>query len=371
MSNTNIPVKVRLLLSAKAAGRCQFRGCNRQLTTSEFSRHKTRFGAYAHIVADSPAGPRGNAARSPALAKAISNLMLLCPDCHKNIDENHSAFSEHVLLAMKAEHEARVLAVTEHKGLTRTHIVLLETGIGNRAGLVNEDSARSAALPKWATERSTRIELAKSRLRDGEKAFWHDGVLNIQRAVDDVKRSFSEKTLGHVSVFALAPIPLLIWLGYHLGDLVPGEAFQLSRGANAWSWLDVGADLDIKLDNNNPVNRGEPAVLRLCISGEVEVPDALREMQSRRIGPSSPVVDIIQTRAHVDAFRHTCREAMAALAGASSIHVASAVPNSLAVEFGRLQLPKSHPPITVWDQHEGRAGQAAVLQLIGGRAQVL
>ena len=371
MSNTNIPVKVRLLLSAKAAGRCQFRGCNRQLTTHELSRHQTRFGAYAHIVADSPDGPRGDPLRSPLLAKAIENLMLLCQDCHKNIDHNVDDFPETLLLAMKAEHEARILAVTEHTGLTRTHLLLLEAGIGTRAGLVDEGSARLATLPRWAFERPTRIQLAKSRLRDGEKAFWYGGVLDIQRAVDEVKRDFSEKSISHVSVFALAPIPLLIWLGYHLGDLIPGEAFQLSRGKHGWAWLDAAEGLDITIDDTAPVTKGKPAVLLLCISGEVEIPEELLELESRRVGAVYPAPDIVQTRIQVEAFMHSCRQAMAAMAGASSIHVISAIPNSLAVEFGRLQLPKSHPPLRIWDRHEGNAGLRPVLELSGGKTEIL
>jgi len=40
----------------------------------------------AHIVAEKPDGPRGDPARSPLLADAIENLMLLCDVHHRLID---------------------------------------------------------------------------------------------------------------------------------------------------------------------------------------------------------------------------------------------------------------------------------------------
>lgn len=371
MSKTNIPVKVRLLLSARAAGRCQFRGCNRSLTQHQLTRHKTRFGAYAHIVADSPNGPRGDAERSPGLAKDIKNLMLLCPDCHKNVDENWEDFPEDLLLNMKAEHEARVCAVTEPSGLVRTHLLLFDAGIGNRAGQVQQPEAAGAALPRWAYERSTEIRLGASRLQDGERAFWEVGIAEVGRAVDEVKRDFAERRMEHTSVFAIGPIPLLVWLGYRLGDVIPGEAFQLSRGDHRWNWLGNGEELEISLDDETPVPAGEAVVLLLSVSGEVDVPPELDSLTRRRVDTRRPGLDIVQTRAQVQAFKSVSRRAMAAVSGAAEVHVVPALPNSLAVEFGRLQLPKAHPPLVIWERNDARGGLSPALMLKGGEAHPL
>lgn len=115
MSKTAIPSKVANALWARAAGRCQFRGCNKLLIGDLISGKRTgKFGYIAHIVADEAGGPRGDAVRSPQLAQDIDNLMLMCPVHHKAIDVDYLAdYPEDVLLAMKAEHEDRIEIVTD------------------------------------------------------------------------------------------------------------------------------------------------------------------------------------------------------------------------------------------------------------------
>ncbi|MEL6578599.1 MAG: hypothetical protein AAFQ14_02515 [Cyanobacteria bacterium J06621_12] len=81
MSNTSIPVKVKLKLWTKSAGRCQFRGCNELLYRDNLTHAEMNKAYIAHIVADSPGGVRGDEKLSPKLAKEFSNLMLLC-DTH-------------------------------------------------------------------------------------------------------------------------------------------------------------------------------------------------------------------------------------------------------------------------------------------------
>jgi hypothetical protein len=77
----------RTILWARAAGRCEYPGCNRSLIGDLVSGAEDKnFGFVAHIVADTPTGPRGDPIRSPQLSDDISNLMLLCYTHHKLID---------------------------------------------------------------------------------------------------------------------------------------------------------------------------------------------------------------------------------------------------------------------------------------------
>ncbi len=69
----------RQILWAKAAGRCQYRGCNRDLIGDLIAgKEDAQFGFVAHIVADAQDGPRGDHVRSRLLADDVANLMLLC-----------------------------------------------------------------------------------------------------------------------------------------------------------------------------------------------------------------------------------------------------------------------------------------------------
>lgn len=65
------------MLCARAAGRCQFKGCNKYLFTDEITLDDFNNSNVVHIVASSPGGPRGNAIRSHQLSQSLENLMLM------------------------------------------------------------------------------------------------------------------------------------------------------------------------------------------------------------------------------------------------------------------------------------------------------
>lgn len=75
MSNTHIPKNVLTELWWKAAGRCEFKGCNKRLYINGVTMDKCRISEFAHIIGDSPDGPRGDKEKSKALAKDIKKLV--------------------------------------------------------------------------------------------------------------------------------------------------------------------------------------------------------------------------------------------------------------------------------------------------------
>ena len=78
----------RLLLFVRAGGRCEFDGCNKDLLKHHVTLKEGNFAEMAHIVAFKPEGPRGKGGRRPAQINDVRNLMLLCPQCHKLIDDH-------------------------------------------------------------------------------------------------------------------------------------------------------------------------------------------------------------------------------------------------------------------------------------------
>lgn len=134
MAKTRIPNKTQVALWAKAAGRCEYRGCNEDLTGDLIAgREDGKFGFIAHIVADSADGPRGDVICSPLLAKDLTNLMLLCAKHHKGVDVDYLAdHPEDVLLEMKAEHEDRIAIVTGMAQERAAHVLRFAADIGQR-----------------------------------------------------------------------------------------------------------------------------------------------------------------------------------------------------------------------------------------------
>src|SRR3954464_5131674 len=98
------------LLYVRAGGRCEFAGCNQYLLEHPLTKAVGNFGQKAHVVAFRTRGPRGHFKR-PDDINAVDNLMLLCPACHKGIDDDPVKYPREVLETYKNEHERRILLV--------------------------------------------------------------------------------------------------------------------------------------------------------------------------------------------------------------------------------------------------------------------
>ena len=82
-------------LWAKAAGRCEYAGCNKLLYKDDLTSEEINRAFVAHIVAASPDGPRGDKTLSAQLVDDIDNVMLMCHDHHRLID--HEQVVEHTV----------------------------------------------------------------------------------------------------------------------------------------------------------------------------------------------------------------------------------------------------------------------------------
>jgi hypothetical protein len=378
LSTTSIPEKVKQILFGLAAGRCEYRGCNKLLGEDDLTRRPGKFSAFAHIIADEPGGPRGDAVLSSQLAKDISNIMLLCLDHHRLIDvDDVPGHPVDLLVSMKARHEERIRRLTELDDNHRTLLVLMAANIGDRKGVVNALDARAAVLPMYAVDDGVPIDLAHLRLPDGTGVAWQVGVREIDEAVRRVQEGLVRGQAQHLSVFALAPIPLLMHLGRMLGDIAPGEAYQRHRAPPGWAWLPpTGKEPTFEVTCIDPVIPSKDVCLVFSVSDDVDV-DLVA-----RIAPSGapryvvripqPQTDAVRTREQVAAFRAAVREFFPRLRGEHgaevTVHVFPALPNSLAIEFGRALLPKADPHIEVYDLNRDRGGWVHALTLLGGLA---
>lgn len=89
-----------------AAGRCSYPGCDEECIKFLSTSDSTIIGEMAHVVAQSPKGPRGNKSGGD---DSYENLVLLCPTHHTLVDKAPEGyFSIETLLKWKKDHEAEV-----------------------------------------------------------------------------------------------------------------------------------------------------------------------------------------------------------------------------------------------------------------------
>jgi len=363
MSKTSIPQKVQSALWARAGGRCQYRGCNADLVGDLIAgRQDGIFGFIAHIVADIEGGPRGDPIRSPQLSRSLGNLMLMCARHHKLIDvEAVAEHPEPVLLAMKAEHETRIATVTGIDEDRASHVVRFAASIGDNEALVSTQAIFAAMPPDHhpASGQTLDLEMVGCAFRDNEPAYWAFQRENLRRQFEAKLRGRVERQeIRHLSVFALAPQPLLIELGRLLCDIVPAAIRQRHREPATWRWQANQLPMTFEVSEPDRAATGSVA-LKLGVSATV-VDDRIRSV----LGPDTAVWSLCAGNPHNDilrrpedqaVFRSTLRglyDRIKARHGEGiPLHLFPALPASLAVEVGRVWMPKSDLPLRLYDNH--------------------
>lgn len=377
MAKTAIPNKIQIALWAKAAGRCQYRGCNKELTGDLIAgREDGKFGFIAHIVADSADGPRGDPIRSPALARDLDNLMLLCATHHKGVDVDYLAdHPEPVLREMKAEHEDRLAIVTGMDQERAAHVLRFSANIGLRDSLVSTRSIFMAMPPDRhpAEGRTIDIELIGSDYADHEERYWQLQQDNLRRLFSrKVKERIEQKEIRQLSVFALAPQPLLIELGHLLGDIVPVSVHQRYREPQTWRWQPDQAAISFSIEEHSG-RADAPVALKLALSATIN-DERIRAVMGEEVAIWSLTArethnDIMRRPEDLVEFKRHLRRLLDRIKAhhgeKAEINIFPAVPNSAAVEIGRIRMPKADLPFKIWDQNQSLGGFVPTLEVRG------
>jgi len=360
MSRTTLSVKTRLLVWVRAGGRCEYPGCNKLLLRDDLTATEMNRSYFAHIVADSPDGLRGDPVLSPLLKDDPSNVMLLCDDHHRLIDRE--AVAEHpvdVLARYKREHEERIESLTGMHPSMRSHVVLFGTRISTRAANVNYDQARDAMLPDHypVVPGTVCLDISDLDVNEGDPNYYPLVQQLVDRKLLELESLMGQSGVNHASVFALAPIPALIYFGHRLGDIRKADVHQLHRGALRWKWKDVDKPLDLQVDRRASVARSPEIVVLLSLSDPVDA-DAFRDFLGKSlptyaITMNAPRLDFLQTREQVEEFLGVWRvligETRRSHGNACQVHLVPAIPNAIAVEIGRSLNPKTHPRLHIYD----------------------
>jgi hypothetical protein len=357
-----VSVKTRAVLWARGAGRCHY--CNALLIGDYISGNEdANFGFVAHIVAEQPGGPRGDPVRSPLLADDVGNLMLMCYPHHKLIDvDEPTNYPEQQLLEMKAAHEERIAIVSTITPDKASHVLRYGAKIGDKESPVSFQRVRVAMLPKRypVDGRSIGIEILGNALTDGEDKFWENEPDNLRRQFDTLIRPrISERDIAHLSVFALAPIPLLVELGRVLGDITPADVYQLHREPAGWSWASEGPRINYEVEE--PIRTGRHVALKLGVSAVINdsrITSVLGDDTAIwSLAANKPGNDVMRYSEDLVEFRRLMRRLYNDIKSKHGeqavIHVFPAVPVSVAVELGRVRMPKADLPLLVYDQRPG------------------
>lgn len=350
------------MLFAHAAGRCQFEGCNKSVLFDELTLKKYNKSNVAHIVASSPAGPRGDIIRSYQLSDKISNLMLMCPEHHKQIDDFPEDFPEEKLLDMKRKHEKAISDQCDLIYKEPSEVLMVSSPIKGRQHItVDFNQCANAVMPQKRVAvnhgRRIRIDL-EGNYRS--PSYWDSISRALERKIAQTVRAILDEDLdAHFSVFPLAPMPLIMKLGYEIGDKTRADIFQFSRAQDSWNWALQEQTNNFSVEKQI-VRDGNRIALVLSLTADIataritEVYDAdiLFFIRAERFG-----VDSIQSPADLTAFwrkyQDACDEIKNTYPKVKEIGVFPAMPVSAAFEVGRRYMQGVYPKFRIYDDDNG------------------
>lgn len=349
---------VRLLLFVRAGGLCQFDGCNKYLLEHHVTLARGNFAQVAHIVAFRENGPRGKSMPRPKDINSIDNLMLLCPGCHKLVDDNPHRHTRPVLEKYKEAHETRIRHVTDLGQDRKTVAVVLKARIAGQTVSFPFDQIVEATAPYYPISRDP-LTIDLTDITQPGQAF-------IKAACGTIKQRVGEflvpggvvSKVGHLSIFALAPIPLLVYFGHQLSNKVPCELFQRHRDTEDWAWKNKGEPVRYRAWLRRNGGRKKVALV-ISLSGKVSLKalpdDVLKKATIYEITLSGqpPTPTYLGLKQSLDDFRVVYQTFLARIVAEHgvlpSIDLFPAVPAPIAVLCGRELLPKVHPKLRVYD----------------------
>jgi len=322
-------------------------------------------GEAAHIVAASRLGPRGSGSISIDKRNDLENLVLLCPTDHQLIDNaiHKGVFEVEELRKKKQSHEELVKQMTAVNLGRKTRVLRM---LGKIRGQQTEATAAelrmavvnsSLRYPDYSTNRHD-IDVDLRHLDETSPNYWNEAVRCIDTRLNHAfDMRLDEEAISHISVFALARIPLLVHLGTRLSDKVHTDLYQRHRTpTEGWMWPG-GNTVQFEVVERERL-AGPSVTLAMSISGSVatdRLDPPLRSGGVLEIRPSSvePNRDLLNSPETLQAVRGAIEKAIRrieSIVGRSGgIRLLGAIPAPVAVAFGRELLHGVSPRVHVYD----------------------
>jgi len=379
----SISTEATLRLWVVAGGRCEY--CNTYMLEDDFSGYSVNLGERAHIVGagDAPRSPRGDADLPLAEREDVDNLMLLCRPHHRLIDRLIAEHTVEGLRRMKREHEDRIRLLTGLKDDVATVVVRVTGGIRGAPVEVPRETVLAAVrgdgrFPRYRLALAGEdVEVDLRGLPDeGDPSYWTTGVRVIQEAAAQIRGA--QQPIGHLSVFALTRIPLLVALGYHLDDKIPTTIYQRRRdgtGDQGWGFDPGAAPVAFRTGRIAGPDNGARVSLAVSLTAPVgaAVVATAGGATVYEIAPdgTAPSRDVLSARGSLDAFADIYHRFLATVErghpDCRQVDIFAAAPAAAAVQMGRGVMRDAQPTLVVHDRDAGGTFQPALT--LGGRVR--
>lgn len=288
--------------------------------------------------------------------------MLMCPAHHKEIDTFPEKYPENVLLDMKRRHET---TISEQCGMIykeASEVLMFSAPIkGHNRVVIDFNLAAHAIMPnkRVASLRGQKIAIdVASEYRSSE--YWAEASKELTTKYNRRIGSILEDEADtHFSIFPLAPIPLIMKLGYLVGDKVRADIFQYHRAFDNWAWPEHEKTNSFYSETCK-IRDGGKIALVFSLTADIATErvtavfdaDTIFFVKARRTG-----VDCIQSPEDLVSFwskyQEVCDTIKNDYSHIKEVSVFPAMPAASAFEVGRRYMPGAYPEFKIYDEDNG------------------
>lgn len=372
-----IDAPVRERVWGRAAARCVL--CSKWVVDEREFWHAIPVGQIAHNVAASsgPKAPRGESSLTEKERAAETNLLLLCGDCHRVIDSPvyREKYTVEFLTKKKQQHERRVREVTDFATLRPSTVIRFTAPVRGTVApathaQIGEALRRSGLTGMGADTRTGAFEI-DLRSDESDTWSWDAAKKAIDHGVARAHEAIAAHDAGVVSVFALAPVPMLVYFGAALDDKTETRIFPRTRGdhVEVWSWPEEAPMPGVfEWTIQDSGNRSAQDVVALVdVSARIEpsrIPAELGSAPVVRLSANDFGPDAIASQGDLDAFARVWRDLLAHVEArwpaVQRLHLLAAVPTTAAVTLGRHRMRGAHPTFVVYQRTNEGTYEAAL-----------
>ena len=353
----------KLILMGLCGGKCEFRGCEKSIVEDMLSGDKSNLSNYAHIIASSEKGPRGDKILSPKLSNDEGNIMVLCRNHHKIIDDFPEKYTVDILKEMKSEHEEYIQDLMSIHKEASVIGVKYTANISDRVTKINDEDIRKSAFRqnKYCKGQIINLSDSKADERNNSKFYEFESENMKTNFLQSIKPLLKKEKVYKFLLCAIAPQPLLIYLGTLFSDITDVEVQQLQREPIQEWYLGDAKDENFDIKLNIPNKKYAKVALNISITADISeerIRNVLgKECDIIKVESTIHGNDIIKNKSQLEIYKKKIREAYEIIKDTygrdREINVFPAMPISIAIETGRCWMKKAHPRLTIYDEKNG------------------
>lgn len=347
-------------LIAESGGICNFPECGEKFIFQYADGTFVKLNEFAHIIGESPEGPRGHPTNSKLMAQDPDNIILLCVKHHKIVDKNEKEYPVEKLKKMKENH---IQWVNERlEGLKEaTWTLIIHSGNVTGTGVPNLDKeliyrdfygthiiaeTEEIIIEEFLTKTKKWLDYRKK-----QEEWWQ----NLKNR-DNISKKFL--------ICSINFIPLVIQLGYLIHDTFTTDLFQYHREEDTWKWeyLDETQEeqdffLIEKIDSKDL--KIQELALSVSISGTVNEDDIFEgvgnEIEIIKIKVNEPNRTWLKYKEQIINFQKMYIQLIDAIVqqykNLNKIHLFYAGPTPIAFIIGSSINPTIHPRFILYNYY--------------------